>query len=114
MILIDSILFIPVSKRPLEFISFDYFHPTFLYESLLDIVGFIVLLFIFRFSKKSGITACAYLILYSLIRIFVEHFRTDSVLYISGFPVAQIVSVILIAAGVIGWGIILRGSEKHE
>lgn len=90
-------LFIPISHRPAQYMDFQYFHPTFLYESILDILIFIVLLVFFKkFSKYPGTLACMYLILYSFARIFVEHFRVDSVLNIYGIPVAQLVSILLI------------------
>lgn len=90
-------LYIPISQRPSQFIDYQYFHPTFLYESILDIAIFIILLLLFRrFSKYPGMLACLYLILYSFARIFVEHYRIDSVLNIHGYPVAQITSFGLI------------------
>ena len=95
-------LFIPVSKRPVEFINYEYFHPAFLYESILDFIGFLILLLLFRkFSSKPGLTACGYLILYSLIRIFTESFRVDSALNISNYPIAAIMSVFIIIVGVL-------------
>lgn len=108
-------LYIPITKRPVEFIGFDYFHPAFLYESLLDLTGFVILLLLFkRFSKKSGLVACSYLVLYSLIRIFVEHFRIDSILNISGFPIAQIISFVLISVGITGIILIMRRKENDR
>ncbi len=102
-------LFIPLSKRPLEMFNFDYFHPTFLYESILDFCLFVVLYLLFkRCSKYPGVITCLYLILYSVIRIFVEYFRIDSVLNIYGFPVAQIMSVAMILAGSIGLVVLYR------
>lgn len=90
-------LYIPVSHRPVEFINFEYFHPAFLYESILDFLIFIFLLSFFKkFSKKPGTSACIYLILYSIVRIIVEQCRIDSVLNIEGLPIAQIVSFIII------------------
>ena len=94
-------VFIPVSQRPVEFLNYEFFHPAFLYESFLDLVVFTVLIFILR-RTRAGCTFFWYLILYSLVRIFVEYFRIDSVLHIGGFPIAQVVSVLLIIAGVIG------------
>lgn len=96
-------LFIPISHRPLEYINFEYFHPTFLYESILDFCIFLVLVFCFKKNFTSGKIACLYLILYSVVRIFVEHFRVDSVLNIAGFPVAQIISLIMLLFGVCGF-----------
>lgn len=94
-------VFIPVSQRPVEFLNYEFFHPAFLYESFLDLVIFAVLIFILR-RTRAGCTFFWYLILYSVVRIFVEYFRIDSVLNIGGFPIAQVVSVLLIIAGVIG------------
>lgn len=95
-------LFIPISHRPLEYMNFEYFHPTFLYESILDFCIFLVLLVMFKKKFKAGMIACFYLILYSIVRIFVEHFRIDSVLNIAGFPVAQVMSVVMLLFGIIG------------
>lgn len=87
-------LFIPVAHRPPQYINFEYFHPAFLYESILDLAIFIILLLLFKkLSKHPGMIACLYLIMYSFVRIFVEHLRVDSVLNIQGFPVAQVMSL---------------------
>lgn len=90
-------LYISPIHRPLEYVNFEYFHPTFLYESILDFLIFLILILSFKkLSDKSGSLACICLILYSLVRIFVESFRIDSTLYINGYPIAQIVSAITI------------------
>ena len=90
-------LFIPISHRPTEFINYEFFHPTFLYESILDILIFVLLLILFkRLSKTPGLVACIYLILYSFARILVESCRVDSVLNIAGIPIAQIISLAII------------------
>jgi phosphatidylglycerol:prolipoprotein diacylglycerol transferase len=95
-------LYIPVSHRPLEYINFDYFHPTFLYESILDFLIFITLLALFKkYSKTPGKITALYLILYSLVRIFVEHFRIDSILNVFNIPIAQVMSFILLFIGII-------------
>lgn len=160
-------LYIPISHRPLEYINFEYFHPTFLYESLLDLGIFVVLFIVIReleegrkigrlegrlvnkislseytqehnsdnslpsypptfqpsdnvsFSKTSqspqpdnslpscppalrtsGLITSLYLILYASARIFVEHFRIDSALNISGIPIAQIMSIFMLILGI--------------
>ena len=94
-------VFIPVSQRPVEFLNYELFHPAFLYESFLDLVVFALLIFILR-RTRAGCTFFWYLILYSVVRIFVEYFRIDSVLNIGGLPIAQVVSVLLIIAGLVG------------
>lgn len=108
-------LFIPVSHRPIQYVNFEYFHPTFLYESILDFVIFIVLLFLFRkLSKHPGMIACLYLIMYSFARIFVEHIRIDSVLNIQGFPVAQIISLAIILFASISMIIIAYRDNSNQ
>jgi phosphatidylglycerol:prolipoprotein diacylglycerol transferase len=99
-------LFIPLSHRPLEYINFEYFHPTFLYESILDFCIFLILLYCFKKKLKAGKIACLYFILYSIVRIFVEHFRIDSVLNIGGYPIAQVVSIVMFFVGCVGFGVL--------
>ena len=94
-------LYIPFLHRPAEYVNFEYFHPTFLYESILDFFIFIILLCLFkRFTNNPGIITALYLVLYSIARIFVESFRIDSVLNIAGIPIAQITSFIILIAGI--------------
>jgi len=83
------------------FIDGFYREPTFLYESILSLIGVIVIL-IFRRRPytKIGETTALYLIWYGITRFFVESLRTDS-LMLSNFKVAQIVSIIMIIIGVI-------------
>ena len=97
-------LYIPESKRISEYSDFSLFHPTFLYESLLDLIAFFILLFIIRkFGKKYiGLTFFSYFILYSVIRFFIEQLRIDSTLNIGNIPIAIIVSVILFIVGILG------------
>lgn len=74
--------------------------PTFYFESLLCLIGFIIIL-IFRRRKytKNGQTFSFYLIWYGIVRFFIETFRSDS-LMIMDFRVAQIISVIMVIVGV--------------
>lgn len=97
-------LFIPIRNRSVEYINFEYFHPTFLYESILDFVIFLVLLVICfkRKHKSSGTIFFLYLIMYSFVRFCIEFIRTDSVLNIGNVPVAAIVCVIFIIIGIFG------------
>ena len=72
-----------------------YYHPTFLYESIWCLIGFVILLIIRRVKYlKIGQLTCVYLMWYSIGRFFIESLRTDS-LMLGGFKAAQIVSVIL-------------------
>lgn len=108
-------LYIPLSHRPEQFIGYQYFHPTFLYESILDFFVFLILLFLFRkFVKSPGVICCLYLILYSIVRIFTESMRIDSVLNIYGIPIAQIVSVIVLIIGFVGLPICIKYSKFEK
>jgi len=91
-------LYIAPQYRPIPYQEYEYFHPAFLYESILDILIFAVLFFLIKYKKngKAGNLALVYLILYSIARICVERCRIDSVLYVHGVPIAIIVSVIII------------------
>lgn len=95
-------LYIPYSQRPEAFLDYEYFHPTFLYESLLDFVIFCILIVVIKKKHSSpGITACVYLFLYSLVRIIIESIRIDSALDIGTVHIAQIVSFILMFVSLI-------------
>lgn len=73
-------------------------HPTFLYESILDVAIFFFLFFvIFKRRKFKGQVFALYGILYSIGRYFIEGMRTDS-LMIGPFRTAQITSILLIVA----------------
>lgn len=91
-------LYVPIYKRPVEYANSNYFHPTFLYESILDVCIFLILFFIIRKIAKGseGIIFFSYLILYSIVRILIEQVRIDSVLNVFGIPIAQIVSALII------------------
>ena len=86
-----------------------YYHPTFLYESIWCLIGFVVLLIIRRnkYTKLGTITG-TYLMWYSFGRFFIEHLRTDS-LMIGGFRVAQIISIILFIIGLV----LIINNKRH-
>lgn len=79
-----------------------YYHPTFLYESVGCVIGFLLIVFVVKkFQKKQGTLFFSYFIYYGVLRFFVESLRTDS-LYVFGFRTAQVFSVVTAIAGVIG------------
>lgn len=86
-----------------------YYEPTFLYESLWCLLGFILILVIRRlkYTKIAQPTA-VYLMWYGIGRFFIEGMRTDS-LMLGGFKMAQIVSVVMF---LIGLGIIMITSRR--
>ncbi len=77
-----------------------YYQPTFLYESLLCLAGFIIIILLRHFLKlKNGQLTAIYLIIYGLIRFFIESSRTDS-LMLGNLKIAQIISILFVLGGI--------------
>jgi len=76
------------------------YHPTFLYESLWNVVGLIILLLLRKVSIKRGEMFLFYLVWYSVGRFFIEGMRTDSLYVIGELRAAQLISIITIVVAV--------------
>ena len=102
-------LFISEPRRPPAYVDQQFFHPTFLYESLWNVGAFLILYFVLRrrLERAPGALFLAYLGLYSLGRFWIEGLRTDS-LMLGSFRIAQIVSVTAVVVAVVGIPILLR------
>jgi phosphatidylglycerol:prolipoprotein diacylglycerol transferase len=89
------------------FIDGAYRHPTFLYESIWDLLIFLFLMFWLsrRPWKLPGDVGLGYIMLYSLGRFVIEGFRTDSLMILGILRAAQVVSAIafLVAAVIFWW-----------
>ncbi|MFB2876680.1 prolipoprotein diacylglyceryl transferase [Floridanema aerugineum] len=100
-------LYIPPAQRPIEYANFDYFHPTFLYESVWNLMVFGILIFWFfrdlqgKPRLKLGTLFLTYLILYSIGRFWIEGLRTDS-LMLGPLRIAQVISLVEITLGLAG------------
>jgi phosphatidylglycerol:prolipoprotein diacylglycerol transferase len=68
-----------------------YYHPTFLYESMWNLLGFLVLIYLWRRNLYQGEVFLTYLVWYSVGRFFVEGLRTDS-LMLGDLKMAQVIS----------------------
>lgn len=79
-----------------------YYQPTFLYESIWNIIGFIIIMSVIRprFRNNYGIISGFYLIWYGCMRFFVEMIRTDA-LMLGPIKVAQLTSLIMAIIGTI-------------
>lgn len=79
----------------------SYYIPTFFYESVLCLIGLIIILLIKRNKNlKLGTITSIYLIWYGIIRFFIESYRTDS-LFLGSIKTAQIVSILMVLIGII-------------
>jgi len=95
-------MFVPLRYRMPGYYEFEYFHPTFLYESLANVAIFAVLYWYLGKRKNYGEVTALYMVFYSIVRFFVEGLRLDS-LYIGQTDIrtAKAVSVILLIAGIV-------------
>lgn len=84
--------------------KYQYFHPTFLYESVWNAAGFVLLHYLSGKRKYDGQIALGYAVWYGLGRAIIEGLRTDS-LYIGPFRVSQLLAAAscLAAAAVLIW-----------
>lgn len=73
-------------------------HPTFFYESLGDIIIFFILYCTFKKKRFDGQILALYMILYGVLRFFVEGLRIDSLMF-GSFRVSQLVSLLIIILG---------------
>ena len=93
------------------YIDGAYYQPTFLYESLWNLVGFIGMLIIRRLKNtKVGVITSIYLIWYGIGRFIIEWGRQDSLIF-ADLKVAQVVSIGMIIAGIV---ILVKQSKKSE
>jgi phosphatidylglycerol:prolipoprotein diacylglycerol transferase len=99
-------LYISPEHRPLGYAQFEYFHPTFLYESIWDFAVFLMLIWWLRSRLRSypGALFFAYVGLYSIGRFFIEAIRLDS-FWLGPWRVPQLASVlgIIVAVAGIAW-----------
>ena len=84
-----------------EFGKWIYVHPTFLYESLWNVLGFVLLMFLYKRKKFDGQICLSYVAWYGFGRMFIEGLRTDS-LYIgnTGIRVSQLIAAICFVGAV--------------
>jgi len=93
------------AHRPAGYEQYATFHPTFLYESIFNLLNAILLAWlVLRLPGlrrlRSGDVVALYLVNYGVVRFFIERIRTDS-LYIGPLPAAYWLSFALIGAGLL-------------
>jgi phosphatidylglycerol---prolipoprotein diacylglyceryl transferase len=93
-------LFLPEFIINQMYIDGTYYHPTFLYESIWNLLGFILLMSLRRVNLRQGEIFLSYVIWYSIGRYFVEGMRTDSLMLTESLRIAQTISLALIVLAV--------------
>lgn len=93
------------------YIDGNYHHPTFLYESLWNLIGLIAMLII-RNTKinKQGIMTSIYFIWYGIGRFLIESLRTDSLMLLN-IKIAQVISILFILIGI---GVLIYTRKKYK
>ena len=94
-----------------------YYHPTFLYESVWNLIGFIGLHFFSKKRKFDGEVFLAYVAWYGLGRVWIEGLRTDSLyLFSTGIRVSQLVAAVsfLAAAGILAWVLVKKKPARES
>jgi phosphatidylglycerol:prolipoprotein diacylglycerol transferase len=96
-------MYVSPAHRPPGFGQFEYFHPTFLYESLWDFAVFLALVGWLRprLREHPGAAFFCYIGLYSVGRFAIEALRLDS-FWLGSFRVPQLASVAGVIVAVIG------------
>lgn len=112
---------IEIANRPDVYLNSEYFHPTFLYESVGSLVILFVLLFILRARRgrgeergKKGMKGnvfLIYLILYSVLRFWLEFLRTDFSPMVFDMRWAQLFSIFIIFVAII---LLIIRNKKYD
>ncbi len=106
-------LYISPAHRPPEYRSAEFFHPTFLYESLWDLAVFVALMYWLRprWHDRPGALFFWYIGLYSVGRFAIEAVRVDS-FWAGGYRVPQLASVAGVIVSVCGLVWVSRRARK--
>ena len=85
-------------------------HPTFLYESLWNLIGFVIINIIYKKKKFDGQIFLMYITWYGFGRMLIEGLRTDS-LYLVDFRISQVIGLLCFVLGMI---FIVMMSSKYK
>jgi prolipoprotein diacylglyceryl transferase len=90
------------ARRVAPYTEYATFHPTFLYESLLNLCLFAVLLWVGRRNLRQGSIVWAYLAGYGFVRFWVELLRTDTTYRLFGLSRNNWVALLVFVVGLAG------------
>ena len=95
-------------------VSVDFVHPTFLYESLWNLLGFVIINFLYKKKKFSGQVFLMYVTWYGLGRGFIELLRTDSLYVFETIKLNSVIGFITCIAGIVGLVLLYIKSQKES
>jgi len=106
---------IDIEHRPLQYLTSSYFHPAFLYESIMNLFLFLFLFFLMKKNKLPiGAITAIYFIGYGLIRFIMEFIRIDETTIIFGCRLPQLVSCLMFISGWIFLCLLLIKNKKNK
>lgn len=108
---VKSLNYLPSFIQKQMYIDGSYRVPTFLYESLWNLLGFILIIILRRKTRllKQGEITFFYLVWYGFGRMIIEGMRTDSLMF-AGLRVSQWLSVALMIVGIVA--VVLRRRDN--
>lgn len=86
-------------------------HPTFLYESVWNLLAFFLVYYSYRRKVPAGVVFSLYLIAYNAGRFMIEGIREDSSFFFGWVRVAQLASLVLV---VLGFGLLVYHLKRHQ
>lgn len=108
-----SLQWFPISVQ----VGNNWYQALFFYESVLNLLGFILVLFLFfKFRKQFGIATGSYLVYYGTIRFILEPFRDNEfILRLGNLPISQFMSGVMVISGItiIALCVIKSKNKKH-
>lgn len=112
-------IYIEPANRPYDYASYEYFHPTFLYESIGNFLLFGLLVLMHRYYKNRpgripyGLILAMYLGIYSIYRTFIEYYRIDST-YWGPVKVVYIINLVTIIAAIIIANYVIKKFRENK
>ena len=92
-----------------EYLDFSTFHPTFLYESLLNLIVVGIILWVEKkFEPARGSLFLVYLTLYGVVRFLMELLRTDTTYRLAGLSRNGWISLLVAIGGTVGYVVMQR------
>lgn len=96
-----------------EYGKVQYYHPTFLYESLWNLCGFVLINLLYKKKKFDGQVLLMYLTWYGFGRMFIEGLRADS-LMVGPFRISQVIGFLCFAVGGALLAVLLVRARRRE
>lgn len=96
-----------------DFTNATIAHPTFLYESIWNLLGFILLTILFKKTKFKGQIFLTYITWYGFGRCIIEGFRTDS-LWVGNFRISQLLATLCFIIGIILLTVLFLKNKKQK